>query len=279
MGRTRRTLAIVALTATLVSCSGPIVPATTPTITSEPLRIFTTTATLPLTSDLVRAYSQTHHLSDIDIRSGNYEVLAADIRASNTPYILTHYLPTDSPLWAAPVGQDGIAIIAHPSSGITDLSEAQLRDIYQGRITRWSALGGPEADIVVLSRERGSGTRSAFERMVMGRRQTTPNAIIALSSEQILRAVSGTEYSIGYVSVGFYNSSPSVGVRVMTINSLTPTIQTIASNQYPLRSTLFIAGMDEPQGAYRAFIGWMQGAEGQAVIATHYVPLAVTEDG
>ncbi len=279
MGRARRTLAIVALTATLVSCNGPIVPASTPTTTSDSLHMLTTSATLPLAAELVSAYSQSHHLPGVDIRSGSYEAQAASINAEHAPYILTHYLPADSPFWAAPIGQDGIAVIAHPSIDITNLSEAQLRDIYQGRINRWESLGGPDADIVVFSREKGSGTRSVFQRLVMGRRQTTPNALIALSSEQMLQAISQTAYSIGFISGGYLNSSDSSSVHMLTINNVPLSAQNVATSRYPLRTTLFIAGVEDPTGVYRAFIGWLQSAEGQAVVANHYVPLVISEDG
>lgn len=278
MGRTRRTLAIVALTAALVSCNGPTLPASTPTTTSDSLRILTTTATQPLTEELVSLYSQMRHLPLIDIETGNYQSLIRNRLSDSAPYLLTHYLPADSPLWAAPIGQDGIAIIAHPSSGVFNLSEAQLRDIYQGRITRWDAAGGADAEIVVFSREPGSGTRGVFQRLVMGRRPTTANARTALSSEQMLRAVSRTEYSVGYVSVGYLGHQRRAAVQVLTIDGIAPTPEHISASLYPLRTTLFIAGAEEPQGAYRAFIGWVQSAEGQAVLARHYVPLLLPID-
>ena len=62
---------------------------------------------------------------------------------------------------------DGIAVIVNPANtGVTDITEEQLADIYSGKITNWSEVGGEDGDIFVVSREESSGTRSAFEELI-----------------------------------------------------------------------------------------------------------------
>lgn len=266
MRRTKRTIAVVAIT--LVSCSSRIVPATTPTFQTVTLRLHATTATAPLMNDLAASYSQRFPFT-FDIVTGNYATLLDSLNRGEISYFLSNHLPADSPLWAAPVGQDGIAILVHPSNSLMELTTEQLRNIYQGYIPNWRELGGVDMNIVVMSREDGSGTRAEFEQLVMGDRRTTLAAQIAPSSGAVVTSVAAQAGGIGYVSMGYLDSR----VRAVSIDSVPLNVDTVYQNTYPLRSTLYFVGLEEPQDEYRVFIGWVQSPEGQAVVARHYAPL------
>lgn len=269
MGTSKHTLAIVAITATLVGCSSRPLPAVTPTAPVESLRVYTTTAVYPLMADLTRAYSELHPMQRFDIRQGNYQVLLTQLQAGEITHFMSNHLSAASGLWAAPVGVDGLAIVVNPDVRITGVTLGELRAIYQGRITNWQDLGGARAEIVVLSRESGSGTRAEFDRMVMGYRQTTSNAMLATSSLHMMMQVAQTPGSIGYVSMGYVDAP----ARVLAVDGVLPTPQTVLNHRYPLRATLFVVGLGEPEGAYRAWLGWVQGLSGQAVVSGRYAPL------
>jgi phosphate transport system substrate-binding protein len=269
MRRAKRTLAIMALT--LASCSAQIVPASTPTIDAVILRLNGTSATLPLLTDLTRGYAQIAPTVSFEINVTNYAAAVDKAFSGDAIYFLTNHLPPseESALWGAPVAQDGIAIITYPGSGVDNLTTEQIRAIYQGRISNWDSLGGPRMAITVISREDGSGTRAEFERLVMGERQTTQTAQIAPSSSAVIASVARQPGSIGYVSIGYLNDS----VQPISINEAAPTQANVSANLYPLRTTIFFAGPGEPDGALRAFIGWVQSPDGQAIVAQHYAPL------
>lgn len=271
MRRAKRALAIVAIT--LVSCSTPIVPAATPTTNTALLRLYATTGTLPLANELTTTYSQRHPGVAFDVMAGHYDSLVAQLALDDSLYFLTSHLPAESPFLGYPVGQDGIAVIVHPDIAIPGLSAAQLRDILQGRVLEWGAVGGPSREIVVFSREDGSGTRAELERLIMGDRQTTRAARLAPSSAAMVGSVARTPGAIGYVSMSYLDDS----VRAIPINGVLPALETVYDNSYPLRSTIFVAGAREPEGAFRAFIGWAQSPEGQAVVARSYAPLLAPE--
>ncbi len=268
MGRAGRTLVIVAFT--LVSCSNQVVPATTPTTDAVTLRLYTSSATLPLTNDLTRSYTELQPSISFDILSSNYEEIVDLITDENPAYFLTNHLPIESPLWGAPIGQDGIAIVTHPDNPITNLTTDQLRRIYQGRIVNWRDVGGQDVPITVISREEGSGTRAEFERLVMGDRRTIQSAEIAPSSEAVVISVGRELGGIGYVSMSYLDAS----VQAISMDDIAPTLENVYMNTYPLRATIFIAGLNEPQNEYRAFIAWAQSPEGQAVVARKYAPLS-----
>jgi phosphate transport system substrate-binding protein len=268
MGRARRTLVIVAFT--LVSCSNQVVPASTPTTDAITLRLYTSSATIPLTNDLTRSYTQIQPSISFDIITGNYERVVDLITEENPAYFLTNHLPIESALWGAPIGQDGIAIITHPDNPVINLTTEQLRRIYQGRIVNWREVGGLDVPITVISREQGSGTRAEFERLVMGERRTIQSAEIAPSSEAVVVSAGREPGGIGYVSMSYLDAS----VRAIHVDDIAPTLENVYLNTYPLRATLFIAGLNEPQNEYRAFIAWAQSLDGQAVVARKYAPLS-----
>ncbi|MEQ8672393.1 MAG: substrate-binding domain-containing protein [Aggregatilineales bacterium] len=276
MRRAKRTLAILALTtSTLVSCTGTITPASPPATTVEALRLYTTTATRPLTNSLAAAFNESGFTSSIDSRNGNYLTILGQVERGEAPYFITNHLPANSPLWTAPIGQDAITIIAHPDMQLDNLTLDQLREIYQGRITSWETLGGDAQNITVFSREEGSATRYEFERLLMGNSTTIASARIAASTQSMIDSIIRTPGAIGYVSMGFLNATDQSNlVHVFALAGTIPTIETTIANLYPLRSSIFVVGMSEPQGIYRQFIAWMQSPAGQAIMSTYYAPLS-----
>jgi phosphate transport system substrate-binding protein len=219
-------------------------------------------------NDLAAAYSQLYPYT-FDIVIGNYEAMVDGLNRGEIRYFLSNHLPADSPLLGWPIGQDGIAIIVHPDNRLAGLTTEELRSIYQGFVPNWREFGGQDMEIVVISREDGSGTRAEFERLVMGNRPTTLAAQIAPSSEAVMTSVAAQVGGIGYVSMGYLDSS----VRALAVEGVLPTMETVYDNTYPLRSTLYFVGLEEPQDDYRLFIGWVQSPAGQAVVARQYAPL------
>lgn len=255
---------------TLASCSSSGVPAATPTtVTPVTLRVYATSAAVPLVNDLTSAYMLTHPGVTFDVGHGNFDALLARVRRGEIPYFVSNHLPSDFDLWAAPIGQDGIAVIVHPQNPIGGLSTVDLRSIYQGRETGWSVFGGRDLPIQVFSREAGSGTRQEFENQVLGDRRITLSARVAPSGSAMITSVSRSENAIGYASFSYLNDR----VRPLPVNGIEPTLANVLNNTYPLRTFLYFVGMSEPQDDYRAFIGWVQSPEGQAVVSRRYAPL------
>ncbi|HEX2908571.1 MAG TPA: hypothetical protein VHO69_16990, partial [Phototrophicaceae bacterium] len=120
MRRTKHALAIVAFT--LVSCSTQAVPVTTPTANFATLRVYTTTATLPLLTDLAARYAEVLPTVSFETESANYQLTLEHLLKDETPFFFTNHLPVESLLWAAPLGQDGIAVIVHPSNPVASLT-------------------------------------------------------------------------------------------------------------------------------------------------------------
>jgi len=269
----QRTIAIVALTTTLVSCGVRNSPATIPTLTAIPPRVSATTATYPLMNDLLSAYGDGASTYTIDLYPANNQTRLDDLQNNRTSYFSTHHIPIGSSLWAAPIAQDGLAIITHPQTKIQNITLNQLRQIYNGQAITWEDVDGAGDDIIVFSREEGSSTRAELERMVMGNRRTTAIARVAFSDDQMVKLVAETVGAIGYVSWGYLNAMTDDSVRVLSIDNIEPTLMTIYDHVYPLTNTIYIVGKSEPQDDTRLFIGWIQSNDGQKIAMEYFVPL------
>ena len=261
--------ALVIVTFALVSCSSPVAPASTPTHGAVTLRLYATTAAIPLLNDLTSHYTETHPNVSFETATGNFQTMMAQLNQTKDGYLLSNHLLDDNSMQAWPIGQDGIAVITHPQNSVDNLTSEQLRSIYLGHVARWSEVGGTDAPLTILSREDGSSTRAEFEKLLLGERLTTQSAQIAPSSSAMVSSVAAIPNSIGYVSMSYLDAS----VKALGIDGIRPTSDTVYDNTYPLRSNLYIMGVNEPENVYRDFIGWIQAPEGQRIVGLHYAPL------
>ncbi len=272
MNTPKRTLLALAFS-TLVGCSSPPQPANTPMIQTAPppLRLYATISVLPLLNDLTAAYSDPN--VSFELRAANLQTTLTALIEGDTPYILTPYLPADIPLWAAPIAQDALVVIVHPSVTRESLTLDELRDIYQGRVSNWRVLGDDDTPITLVTREDGSGLRRQFETQVMGMRRISRAAIVGTSGAAIVKTVAETRGAIGFVS----QAEVTNAVRALALEGIPPTRDNIAAASYPLRHTIYLAGLEPPQGLYDTFFTWMQSPSGQAVILKKYLSLFLTK--
>jgi phosphate transport system substrate-binding protein len=273
----KRTFVIVACS-TLVGCSNPALPATMLDTPDQPLRLYATQATLPLVTDLTNAYSD--RIIQLEVHSGSLRTALDALRGGDVSYIVSSHLPPQDnaqrPLWAAPIAQDGLALIVNNANRIQSLSLDDIRDLYQGRIKNWREVGGSNLDVVLFSPEHAADTRLEFEQLVMGSsRAITLAARLASSPQSALENVAETPGGLAYVPLSALSGpNTSANIRVLQIDGVSATSFNVAQNRYPLRSTIFIIGLQEPEGSLRVFFGWIQSADGQAVARQQFTPLS-----
>ncbi len=133
------------------------------------------------------------------------------------------------------VALDGIAIVVHNSNKATALTLDQVRDIYMGKITDWSQVGGSGGKIVIVTRDTNSGTYETFNKMVMRKEKIAQEAEVLGSNGAVRDKVSSTPAAVGYVGLGFVK-----GVKNLTIDGIKPSVATIRSGEYPIARPLFM---------------------------------------
>jgi len=157
------------------------------------------------------------------------------------------------------VARDGIAIVVHPTLPVHDLLLEQVRAIYSGDVDNWRRLGGLDLPITVITREDGSGTRAAFETLVMGGRRIVASALVQDSTGTVRQMVGGDPAAIGYVSIGLVDAS----IRALRLDGVDATEANIDAGQYPLvRPFLFVVPA-APRTDAQAFIAWIRGPAGR----------------
>ncbi len=162
------------------------------------------------------------------------------------------------------VAMDGIAIIVHPSNPVAGLTVEQVRDIYMGKITTWKQLGGPDVEIVMISRDTNSGTYETFEGLVMNKEKISERAEYVGSNGAIRQRVQSTKAAIGYVGLGFVDRS----IKALEINNVMPDAGTIATGVYPIARPLymFTNGYPELGSNLFSFITLYLTPKGQEII-------------
>jgi phosphate transport system substrate-binding protein len=165
---------------------------------------------------------------------------------------------------------DGLAIVAHPDVPVNSLTIEQVRAIYTGEITNWQAVGGPDATIIVVTREEGSGTRDYFQEGVMGKEaQIFERALVQQSNGQVRTTVATTPNSIGYLSFGFLDGS----VKPIAINGVEPTVEHVRNGTYSLWRNFNMVTKGTPNPLAKAFLDFVFSDAGQAIVAKEYIPV------
>lgn len=139
------------------------------------------------------------------------------------------------------VALDGIAVCVDPSNTISGLTYQQLKDIFTGRITNWSALTDMDLPIVVVGREAGSGTRSAFEEL-LGIEDQCTYANEVDSTGAVMARIASTPGAIGYVSFDTFVSFDTLNssnqnkntVKALSLDGVEPNAENVKSGSYPL---------------------------------------------
>jgi phosphate transport system substrate-binding protein len=170
------------------------------------------------------------------------------------------------------IAMDGVCVIVHPSNTVAQLTSAQVRDIYKGNIKNWKEIGGPDAEIVIVSRDTSSGTYETFHEKVMNTEEMAKNVEYVNSNPQAHARVKTTAGAISYVGLGFVDAD----VKALKIDGIQPTKQTITSGTYPVARPLFMFTNGYPKlgSMVHKFCTFYLTEKGQEIIeAKGFVPV------
>jgi phosphate transport system substrate-binding protein len=160
------------------------------------------------------------------------------------------------------VALDGIVPIVHPSMKIKDITMEQLRDIYNGKITNWKELGGPNRPISAVSRDTSSGTYEVWEEKILKGDKVKPDALLVASNGQAVQTVSQNRFAIGYIGIGYIDKS----VKVLMVNGKSASAKTVRDDSWPIARPLFMYTNGKPASVIAKFIDFMLSKEGQKIV-------------
>lgn len=178
-----------------------------------------------------------------------------------------------------PIALDGISPIVNGSVPLSDISREQLAAVYVGEITNWRRLGGPDAEIVVVNRDEASGTAGAFLEIILERvygddARFIRRALVTESNGNMVTMVAQTPNAIGYASLAVLGRLRESGGRVLTVDGIENSPETVYSGTYPIARPLNLITIGEPNAEMQVFIDFLLSERGQRIVAdTGYLPL------
>ncbi len=172
------------------------------------------------------------------------------------------------------VAVDALAVIVNPANPVKEMTIDQLSDIFTGKITNWNEVGGRNEKILVLSRERNSGTHMYFLEEVLrrgnekGPEQFAPSVLMLPSSEAIINETATSESAIGYDGLGYVTSRvKTIAVAKKKGEAFVPPSKETAMNRtYPIWRFLYMYTAFKPRGETKAFIDFALGEKGQKIV-------------
>ena len=170
------------------------------------------------------------------------------------------------------LAKDGIAIVVNPENKVEDLTVEQIADIFTGKITNWKEVGGYDAEIVLIGREAGSGTRDGFE-SITGTEEACQYRQELTSTGDVITTVAGNPAAIGYASLASVQDS----VKAVTVGGVAPTEETIADGSYAVQRPFILVTKEGEQlsDAAQAFFDYATSeAANEIITSAGVVPAA-----
>lgn len=202
-----------------------------------------------------------------DIAASSRPIKSSEVEKLKTRFATTGYA------WL--IARDGLSVYLNTANPVKELTLAQIRDIYTGRITNWSQVGGNDAPILLYSRENSSGTYQYFKDNVLLGRDFSPRAQTLQGTAAVVNAVSRDANGIGYGGAAYARGIRFAGVKKdEKAPAVVPTLDTVRSGQYPISRYLYLYTRVKPSKEMKSFIDWATGPEGQAIVTkTGYFPI------
>src|SRR5436190_1408816 len=169
------------------------------------------------------------------------------------------------------VAYDGIAVIVNASNPVKSLTKKQVEQIFTGEVTDWNAVAGSGGKISIYTRNTSSGTYSDFKELAMKKRDYAPGSQKMAGNEQIAAEVGKNPAGIGYVGMAY---TKAVGIKVVPIDSATPSTQSVQNHSYPYWRPTFYYTNGEPTGIAKTFVDFTLSSVGQKIVnQVGFVPI------
>lgn len=163
-----------------------------------------------------------------------------------------------------PIGHYGVAVVVHDFNPLTSLTAAQVHEIFTGRITHWSGVGGPDLPVRLFIRDPVSGTHLGFRDLAMAGEPYVPGAQMRTSYAAIVEAVVADPGAVGYVGMQL---TATPGLHAISIGRFAPTVLTVNEGWYPYQRRLWLYTDGNRETALaRDFVRFVQTNPGQDII-------------
>jgi len=167
------------------------------------------------------------------------------------------------------VAKDALSIYINTSNSVNDISLADLKKIFECKITDWSEVGGNRQEIIPVIRNLNSGTHLYFKDHVLEGDEYCEESVIKATTPEIIEYIEQNENAIGYGSMGYKGN-----IAYAKIDGIDPSDKNAQNDSYPLTRYFHFFTTQLPKGAVKNFVNWVLSPEGQRTVKqSGYIPL------
>lgn len=168
------------------------------------------------------------------------------------------------------IARNGVGVVVHESSPVRNLSSAQLRQVFDGSVRNWSAIGGPQMPLEVVTRKRGTPARQFVEELVLGGGEVVPGASEMDTPEGVVQKVRANPSAIGFLLLK--DLPDRTVVRLLDVDGVGAARETILSGRYALTQSLYYVVLARGNSLAQRFVDFARSPQGQAIVdAQHLV--------
>lgn len=263
----RRALTLLMLILAFIGCSRvQAIEEPTVAVVTGRVTFAGSTTVQPLAAELGKAYNEIYPDVTLEIAAGGSSVGIKAIHDGTVDIGMASRRLSDDEAEGLEIHQvavDVIAMVVNVNNPVTDLTMEQIRGIYSGEITNWSAVGGADADIIVAVRETTSGTRKAFDELVLDKEApAAPRMEKLMTAGDVAALVAQEPYVIGYVGFGNFEE----GLKPLNIGGIEPTEANAKAGSYVLTRPLLLLTGPLTHPLAKAFVDYALSAEGQQLV-------------
>ena len=224
------------------------------------------TSVQPFSEILAEEFMAEHPGITLNIQGGGSSagVRAAQTGAAQLGMSSRNLKESEKGLHETIIAYDGIAVIVHKDNPLEGLSGEEIARIFEGKTTRWEEIGGDRGAIHFVAREEGSGTRGAFESLVMKKRDISLRALVQASNGAVREIVARDPGAIGYISLGLIDHR----VKALAVDNVKAARGEIIAQRYALVRPFLFLSRNEPTGTAKEFVEFTMGPKGQEILAS-----------
>jgi len=232
--------------------------------TQKEITIAGSTSVQPISEALAEAFMSKNSNIRVNVQGGGSSagIKAAQEGTADIGSSSRELKSEEKGLTETVICKDGIAVVVNKNNTVKDLSTEQIKKIYTDEITNWKELGGADQKINAITREAGSGTRGAFEELVMAKQSIIDKAIVQNSTGAVRTAVSADTNAIGYISLASLDET----VKAVTVEGVQVSAENILNGSYKIQRPFLYLTKEAPTGAVKTFIDFIMSDEGQRII-------------
>lgn len=233
----------------------------------------------PLAGEIGKRFEATYPGARVDVQTGGSSRGIADVRrgTANIGMVSRALASGEEDLIAHPVAMDGIAVILHATNPVNQLSAGQIVDIYLGRITDWSAVGGRRAPITVVNKADGRSTLELFATHFKIEPPAIKADVVIGENLHGVRTVVADPNAIGYVSIGTaeFERANGVAIKLLPLEGVAATMNNVRNGRFPLSRPLNLVTTATRTPIVDAFLKMAVSAEmNDLVQAQYFVPVS-----